>query len=247
MPLGDRVLRVAGDRVGEGRLAGAVRAHDRVGLAGADGEVDAAQDLPRACRRSRRRRAGRGSRGWPWGPWGSLSGQRAALTAMSTSTTASAPSPSTRDAVDGDRAGGRGAGGLAGAQVEARAVQPALDRAAVDLALGQRDVGVRADVADRVQVAAVGVADDGDGHARRRRRASAPELGTSTSLQTSTALTASSSSRSSPAAGARARRRCAYCRSCSHSGRPRREITSAKKPRTTSRVATSAGMPRDCR
>ncbi len=42
---GDGVLRVAGDRVGERRLAGAVRAHDRVGLPGPDGEVDAAQDL----------------------------------------------------------------------------------------------------------------------------------------------------------------------------------------------------------
>ena len=42
---GDRVLRVAGDRVREGRLAGPVRAHDRVGLARADGQVDPAQDL----------------------------------------------------------------------------------------------------------------------------------------------------------------------------------------------------------
>ena len=45
--------------------------------------------------------------------------------------------------VDGDGDGGRQAGRLAGAQVEARAVQPALDRAVLDLALGQRDVGVR--------------------------------------------------------------------------------------------------------
>ena len=44
---GDDVLRVAGDGVGESRLTGAVRAHDRVGLAGRDRQVDAAQDLPR--------------------------------------------------------------------------------------------------------------------------------------------------------------------------------------------------------
>ena len=50
------------------------------------------------------------------------------------------------DGVGRDRLGGRQAGGLAGAQVEARAVQPALERAAVDLALGERDLGVRAHV-----------------------------------------------------------------------------------------------------
>ena len=41
LPVGDAVLRVARDRVGKGRLAGPVGAHDRVRLAGADGEVDA--------------------------------------------------------------------------------------------------------------------------------------------------------------------------------------------------------------
>ena len=41
---GDLVLGVAGQRVGERRLAGAVGAHDRVGLAAADRQVDAAQD-----------------------------------------------------------------------------------------------------------------------------------------------------------------------------------------------------------
>src|SRR4051794_12435761 len=41
----DRVLGVAGDRVGEGRLARAVGSHDRVRLARPDGQVDAAQDL----------------------------------------------------------------------------------------------------------------------------------------------------------------------------------------------------------
>src|SRR4029453_2687861 len=43
--VGDAVLRVTGDGVGQGRLSGAVGAHDGVRLAGADGEVDASQDL----------------------------------------------------------------------------------------------------------------------------------------------------------------------------------------------------------
>jgi hypothetical protein len=37
---------MAGDRVGQGGLAGAVRAHDGVGLPFADGQVHATQDLP---------------------------------------------------------------------------------------------------------------------------------------------------------------------------------------------------------
>src|SRR5262245_3017609 len=50
--------------------------------------------------------------------------------------------------VYGDRTRGGQPGRLAGAQVEAGAVQPALDLAVLDLAFGQRDVGVRADVVD---------------------------------------------------------------------------------------------------
>ena len=42
------------------------------------------------------------------------------------------------DGVDGNGFGGGQPGRLAGAQVEARAVQPALQGAAVDLALGER-------------------------------------------------------------------------------------------------------------
>src|SRR4051794_37582392 len=68
------------------------------------------------------------------------------------------------DRVDGHRLGGRQVGGLAGAQVEARPVQPALDgRGALellDVALGERHLGVRAEVLDRVDVALE--ADDGD-------------------------------------------------------------------------------------
>jgi hypothetical protein len=45
LPLGDLVGRVAHQRVGQRRLAGAVRAHDRVLLVQVDGEVDALDDL----------------------------------------------------------------------------------------------------------------------------------------------------------------------------------------------------------
>ena len=45
LALGDLVGGMAGDRVGEGRLARAVRAHDRVHLAGRHGEIDALDDL----------------------------------------------------------------------------------------------------------------------------------------------------------------------------------------------------------
>ena len=43
--LRDLVGRVAHERVGERRLAGPVRAHDRVHLVGVDGQIDAADDL----------------------------------------------------------------------------------------------------------------------------------------------------------------------------------------------------------
>ena len=45
LALGDLEARVAHDRVGERRLAGAVGAHERVELAGADVQVDALEDL----------------------------------------------------------------------------------------------------------------------------------------------------------------------------------------------------------
>src|SRR4051794_28791844 len=54
--------------------------------------------------------------------------------------------------VDGDRLGGRRPGRLAGAQVEAGPVQPALDLAALDVALRQRDRRVGALVVDGVPV-----------------------------------------------------------------------------------------------
>src|ERR1044072_1791244 len=51
--------------------------------------------------------------------------------------------------VYGDGARRGKAGRLAGAQVEGGAVEPALDLAVLHLALGERDVRVRADVVDR--------------------------------------------------------------------------------------------------
>src|SRR5436189_3566325 len=63
--------------------------------------------------------------------------------------------------VNGYGARGGKAGRLAGTQVERGAVQPALDLAVLHLALGERDVRVRADVVDRVHLA-LG-ADDRDG------------------------------------------------------------------------------------
>src|SRR3954447_14363785 len=72
------------------------------------------------------------------------------------------------DRVDGDRLEGRERRGLAGAQVEGRAVQPALDVAALHVALRQGDRGVGALVVDGVEVVAVADerqvgAVDGDG------------------------------------------------------------------------------------
>src|SRR5580704_12715575 len=55
--------------------------------------------------------------------------------------------------VGGHRLGGRRPGGVAGAQVKTGPVQPALHGVVVDLALGQRDLRVRADVTQRVNLA----------------------------------------------------------------------------------------------
>src|SRR3954469_16982557 len=57
--------------------------------------------------------------------------------------------------VDGNRLGGRRTGGLAGPEVEARAVHPALDGAVVHVALGQCDSRVAALVLDREDLVVV--------------------------------------------------------------------------------------------
>ena len=224
---GDGVLRVAGDGVGQRRLAGAVRAHDRVGLAGADRQVDAGEDLLAVGAVGLDGDgAGRGSRAWLMRSGLHLHEDVVAL--------------------DGHGEGGHGArrgqaGGLAGAQVEQRAVQPALDVAVLDVALGQRDVGVGADVGDREDLAAG--AGDADGTAVQLdadrallgqvgQRAGADEpLGSARSCERPLELGLDRRSSGAPRAP----------------GTPMSSTTSAKKPRTTMRRATSAGMPRDCR
>ena len=185
---------------------------------GPDGQVDAGEDL--VGRRPRRRRAGRGSPGW---------------TCVSSPCSDEArSSPSILVVVDGDRLGGGQAGGLAGAQVEARAVQPALEGGALDLALGQRDLGVRADVVDREDLAL------GADQADRQRRP------TSTRDRAALAARRPSGAGPLPARHAPTAASSASIAAVSRSrsaGTPIWPIRSAKKPRTTSRRASSSGMP----
>src|SRR5687768_16124328 len=153
------------------------------------------------------------------------------------------------DRVDGHRLGGRQVGGFAGAQVEARPVQPALDggRALelLDVALAQRDLGVRALVLDRVDLALE--PDDGDVDVVQLdpERSGLFDLGErADALEAHEACSTGCSSRPG-----RAPRRASIVpmrRSCS-SGSPISWTTSAKKPRTTRRRAVSASMPREQR
>src|SRR4051794_6450078 len=153
------------------------------------------------------------------------------------------------DRVDGHRLGGRQVGGFAGAQVEARPVQPALDgRGALellDVTFGERDLGVRALVLDRVDVALE--ADDGDVDVGEldpqgarlldvRQRADPFEAHADTSTGCS----------SRPGRAPRRASMVPMSRSCS-SGSPMCWTTSAKNPRTTRRRAVSASMPREQR
>ena len=134
------------------------------------------------------------------------------------------------------------AGGLAGAQVEARAVQPALDVQSVDLALAERDGGVGADVLDGEDLVAVAgdgdvVAADVDAERLVRRR-------TSSSAQ-------ARSKRHQPARPPRtflASSASTVATSCSSSsGTSILRIRSLKKPCTTRRRASSSAMPRERR
>src|SRR3954466_2859301 len=139
--------------------------------------------------------------------------------------------------VDGDRLGGREAGRLAGAEVEARAVQPALDLAALDVALRQRDRGVRALVVDGEP--GVAVADDAHRVARRRvegggqGRARLHVVDGAGALERHTFFSSSASTVASSFS--------------SIAGTPILRTMSAKKPCTTRRRASSSGMPRACR
>ena len=58
LALGDLILWVAGDGVGQGGLAGTVRAHDGVDLAGVDGQVNALEDFLRLAAFFRRQHLG---------------------------------------------------------------------------------------------------------------------------------------------------------------------------------------------
>src|SRR5215203_5459957 len=139
--------------------------------------------------------------------------------------------------VYGDGPGGGRPGGLSGTQVEAGAVQPALDLAVLHLALGERDVGVRADVVDGVHLPLR--PHDGHRHAvelhpvggvlfevAQRHRVHVADVrpsgsGHATDASSSASILAISRS--------------------STSGRPIFCTSSAKKPRTTSRRASCSG------
>src|SRR5665811_1917776 len=146
--LGDGVFRVAGDAVGQGRLAGAVGAHDGVGLPRLHGQVHAAQDLLDAVLRV--------DRDMQVANFQCCHGVSVLLRHGDEHV-------ATVDLHGIDINGGdsRWAGGLAGTQVEARAMQPALDGAVLHVALGQGDVRMAAGVIDRVDVACA-VTNDGD-------------------------------------------------------------------------------------
>ncbi len=172
---GDGVLRVPGDRVGQRGLARSVRPHDRVNLAGSDGEVDTAEDLLGA---------GLGlDRDVQIADLERAHGCRCLTKSVAVHRVDDVDEHVVAvdlDRIHGDGLGGRQAGGLPGAQVEARAVLPALDLAVVDLAFGQRDLFVRAGVADCVDLAVHADqshvdADDGGAH-----RASVEHVGDGT-------------------------------------------------------------------
>ena len=246
LPDGDLVLRVAGDRVGQRRLARAVGPHDRVGLAVVDRQGDALEDLlgtvlgvDADVQVADLQSAHCLSLSSSCGVFVSQS----LVSGLATSTSTSSPSTRTGYVGTGSVAGR--AARLAGPQVEARAVQPALDLAVLDLALRERDRGVRALVVDGVEVVALTDdrdvdAVDGDGERRsrwsrprRHRRAGRPSAQASTARGVPTFFSSSTSRVSSSLA--------------STPGTPILRTMSAKKPCTTRRRASSSSMPRDCR
>src|SRR4051794_10966230 len=145
-------------------------------------------------------------------------------------------------AVDGDRVdrhglGRRRAARLAGAQVEPGPVQPALDLAALDVALRKRDGGVRALVGDRVPVLAA--VHDGDRGAFDvdRQRGPVGDLGGAAGAGEGHAVTTFLASSASTV----------WSSFSSTSGTPILRMMSAKNPCTTRRRASASWMPRDCR
>src|SRR5437763_1964511 len=124
--------------------------------------------------------------------------------------------------IGGDGTVGRKAGGPAAAQVEPRPVQPALDGAVLDIAVRQVDVGMRADVRDRVDLAlrpgdadrdAVDLETEGTVVGELAQRAGEPEVAALVGSGAHTAAPVSSRVRAS-SSSTRASRR------CSTSGRP---------------------------
>src|SRR3954454_20943828 len=228
--LGDLIARVAGDGVCERRLAGAVRSHDGVRLTLLDGEVDAFEDLAGAVT--------------------AVDADVQVLDLERCHDRLLLHGDVDVVAVDlhgigRDRPVGRQTGGAAGAQVEPRPVQPALDGAVLDVTVGQVDVGVRADVGQREDLTprlrdtdryAIELHADGAVVGELRELAGDPVVAclVGSGAHAITSVRASSSSTRAISL-------------CSRSGRPIRAMTSAKNPRTTRRRALISSMPRDMR
>src|SRR5215469_2974217 len=136
------------------------------------------------------------------------------------------------DWVGGYGFGGRRPGRLAGPHVETRSMQPALHRLVVDLALREGYFFVRADVVERVDLAfGTHDSDRHPGHLDAKRA-----FVRQVSQRTGPMKLAHASSASTAAA----------IRSWS-SGTSIWPMSSPKKPRMTSRLASSAGIPRAIR
>ena len=143
------------------------------------------------------------------------------------------------DLEDGDRLVRRQVQGGSGDQGELRAVRPALERLVLDETLGQRDLAVRAGVADGVDVS-TGILHHGDRHTADDDADGLVDdelVGRADTLAHQPATAAELSSSASMAACSRS------CRA----GDPICWTISARKPRTTSRRASSSVIPRDCR
>src|SRR5699024_9974862 len=228
---GHLVLRVPGQGVGQGRLAGAVGAHGGVGLVRVDLEVDPVED------------------GLEPGIGGDTDVQVFDLESGHNDPFSSdVKSVESCVRIDEDAPGdllavidrhgldGRRIHRLARVEVELRSMQPALDGAVLDIPLCQRHLTMGAQVVDGVD-RSVGVASDADleladfdAHGR-----AGPHLvgGCHVDHGHRTLRDSSSSMRS--------------LSTSSISGTWIFWITSLKKPRTTSWRATSSGMPRDMR
>ena len=239
---GDGVLRVAGDGVGQGRLAGPVRAHDRVGLAVLDGQRDALEDLLGAVLGVDRdvqvldlQRAHRGI-----SLFFEVCGQLGS-TPLSGSVVSTYTSPSRTST--GNVATGSVAGGPIGLPVRRSNRDPCSQHStlqSVDLALAQRHRGVRAEVLDGEHL--VAVAGDGqvEGPDRDAERLVVGHLVEGADAFEGHQLKAFRTFLASSASTVE--------NSCSSSaGTSILRIRSLKKPCTTRRRASDSSMPRERR